>query len=236
MSRTPRPAALGTATRGSTVLRPHPSPTSVMVASPRPLARYGLRYLLGDRADIRLLAEVTALREAARLLVHSAPHILLVDSSETDRNVLELTAVQEIRSRRPHCRIVVLAEAERIPRLRALDLETISFLPCGQIGFDLPKRLCEIRAGAAVTHRPARGRPPRTPYTSATPPRPSPRLTHREEEVLDLLARGLSNLEISQGLNVSAATVKFHVGSLIRKFGVRRRTEVVYLAGRWGLT
>ena len=60
-------------------------------------------------------------------------------------------------------------------------------------------------------------------------------ITPREREILCLLARGLSNVAIGQRLYISAATVKFHVGNVMQKLGVRRRAEAVYAASKLGL-
>jgi DNA-binding CsgD family transcriptional regulator len=60
----------------------------------------------------------------------------------------------------------------------------------------------------------------------------SVKLTRREEEVLDGILRSLSNKEIGSGLNLSERTVKFHVSSLLAKFKVRGRMELVRQTGR----
>ena len=59
--------------------------------------------------------------------------------------------------------------------------------------------------------------------------------TPRELEVLALLARGLSNRDIAEALEISAHTAKFHVNSILQKLGVERRTEAVVRAARMGL-
>lgn len=68
--------------------------------------------------------------------------------------------------------------------------------------------------------------------------RPAPRLvglTKREQEVLVLIANGLSNAEISERLVISMPTVKTHVGSLLAKLHARDRAQLVIIAYESGL-
>jgi two-component system nitrate/nitrite response regulator NarL len=59
--------------------------------------------------------------------------------------------------------------------------------------------------------------------------------TPREEEVIELMAQGLSNREIAEALEVSVHTAKFHVNAILNKLGAQTRTEAVVLAARLGL-
>ena len=60
-------------------------------------------------------------------------------------------------------------------------------------------------------------------------------LTGREQEVLELVAEGLSNREIAEVLNISAHTVKFHLNAVLTKLDATTRTEAVVNAARWGV-
>lgn len=60
------------------------------------------------------------------------------------------------------------------------------------------------------------------------------KLTHREKEVLDLLLQGRTNKKIAQQLRISGFTVRDHVSSLLRKYGVESRMELVVGIGRMG--
>jgi two-component system nitrate/nitrite response regulator NarL len=74
-----------------------------------------------------------------------------------------------------------------------------------------------------------------TPRASTSTPTRSEPLTPREQEVLALLAEGLSNKAIADRLAISEHTAKFHVNAVLSKLGVQRRTEAVVRAARLGL-
>ena len=80
------------------------------------------------------------------------------------------------------------------------------------------------RGGRSMATRPAGPDEPRGPV-----------LTERENQVLKLLAVGMSNREIGDRLVISEATVKFHVRNLRDKLEVRRRTQIVHTATRQGI-
>ena len=63
----------------------------------------------------------------------------------------------------------------------------------------------------------------------------SPALTPREQEVLDLMARGSTNREIAEALHLSPHTIHEHTSSLYRKLGARNRADAVQRAHRLGL-
>jgi DNA-binding NarL/FixJ family response regulator len=69
---------------------------------------------------------------------------------------------------------------------------------------------------------------------NATPPQPAEPLTHREEEVLLEVARGLSNAEIARALHISLSTVKTHLASLMQKLHARNRVEIAIWAHETG--
>ena len=75
----------------------------------------------------------------------------------------------------------------------------------------------------------------REPPAAPTPPPALEELTPRDREVLDLLARGLSNPEICERLVISEATAKTHVARILQKLDLRDRVQAVIYAYESGL-
>ncbi|SHK97483.1 DNA-binding response regulator, NarL/FixJ family, contains REC and HTH domains [Pseudonocardia thermophila] len=210
------------------------TPTKIIAVSPRRLVRYGLRFLLGHRQDVRLLAEVDRLAHAARLLTHTAPHVIVVDAEALDPQTLDAAVMQEIRHRHPMCRVVALAELAEVPRLQLSNVGFARVLDRDAVGPELATTLQTVRSARADVLR--MNRVAELDSGGEQAARPAvPKLTEREFEVLTLVALGCTNSEIAERLYISNAAAKFHVGSLIRKFGVANRTAVTFEASRIGL-
>jgi DNA-binding NarL/FixJ family response regulator len=137
----------------------------------------------------------------------------------------------------------------RVLILTTFDLDEYVFeaLRAGASGFALKSRPLEellsairtVAAGEALL-APSVTRRLIAHFTEADrAPRPAPRgleeLTDREREVLALVARGLSNAELSETLHVSLPTAKTHVSRILTKLGARDRTQLVVLAYESGL-
>ena len=73
--------------------------------------------------------------------------------------------------------------------------------------------------------------PPSQPESDPAPDAAADPLTPREQQVLELVARGLSNREIGTELFISGKTASVHVSAILRKLGASTRTEAVFLAG-----
>jgi DNA-binding NarL/FixJ family response regulator len=211
----------------------------VLVADDHALMRDGLRAILDAQEDIEVVGEaedgVMAVDEAIRL----RPDVVIMD--------IRMPRLDGIEATKRLC-----GQSERGPRVLVLttfDMDEYVYeaLRAGADGFMLkdtpPSQLAEaVRTIArgeallapAVTSRLIEryvSRPP-----SATVKRERfAELTDRELEVLQLLTRGLSNVEIGAQLFLSEATVKTHVTRVLSKLGVRDRVQAVVLAYESGL-
>jgi DNA-binding NarL/FixJ family response regulator len=209
----------------------------VLIADDQEMIRHGFRLLLAREEDIEVVGEAAdglAAVDAARRL---SPDVVLMD--------IRMPAVDGIEATR---RILAAGGSTRVVILTTFDEDDLIFgaLEAGASGFllkDAPadEMIAGIRAAAAgdallspsVTRRVVSelGRRRRDGAAAQS----IAALTEREREVLALVARGLSNIEIAGELVVSPATIKTHVASILQKLGVRDRVRAVARAYEAGL-
>ena len=208
----------------------------VLVVDDQSMVRAGFRMLLGDEADIEVVAEAGNGREAVDKAARFQPTVVLMDIRMPELDGLEAT--RRILAADASARVLILTTFE-------LDEYVYEALLAGASGFvlkdDPPEQLlAAIRTVAAgdmllspaITKRVIRQftRAPRP-----TPPRAFDDLTAREREVFRLIAEGLSNSEIAAQLYISDTTVKTHITHILQKLNLRDRVQAVVLAYQSGL-
>ena len=201
----------------------------VMLIDDHALVRAAIRQAI-TAPDVEMVAEAATAEEALRIAPAAEPDILLVDIDLPGIDGLRL--VREMSARLPNTRIVMLtistAERDVLDAMRygasgyltkdlspeAL-LRTVRGVHAGELA--MPRRVAARlvqRLIAASRHGP---------LTVADPALVG--LSAREEEVLRLLADGLTDRAIADTLTLSPRTVESHVGSILAKLGVRNRAE-----------
>jgi DNA-binding NarL/FixJ family response regulator len=212
----------------------------VLIVDDQALVRTGFRMILEAEQDIEVVGEaadgIEAITEARRL----EPDVVLMDVRMPELDGIEATR-RLLANGGP--------EGTKVVMLTTFDMDEYVFdaLRAGASGFLLkdvpPERLVDgIRAVAngdallapSITRRLieefVRSGPP-----TRSPPAALDELTARELEVLQLIARGMSNAEIAKELFVSETTVKTHVAHVLMKLGLRDRVQAVVLAYEAGV-
>jgi DNA-binding NarL/FixJ family response regulator len=212
----------------------------VLVADDQALVRGSFRVLVDLTPDFTTVGEAGTGAEAVELTVRHRPDVVLMDVRMPEMDGIEAT--------RRICADPATA-ATRVLILTTFDLDEYVYgaLRAGASGFllkDTPPNelLGGIRVVAAgdgllapsVTRR-LIGEFARRPEPGRPLPQRLAGVTEREREVLTLVARGLSNVEIAAHLSLSLATVKTHMGRLLAKLGVRDRAQLVIVAYETGL-
>lgn len=188
--------------------------TTVLVVDDHPLFRDGLVSLLGTVADIEVVGAAGDGAEAVELARTHRPDVVLMDLNLPGLPGLEAT--RRILAEQGGCRVLVLT-------MQADQASVTSALRVGASGYLLKEAgqqevLAAIRTVASGGTVLGRG-------TASDRSRPPVDLTPRESEVLALVARGASNVEIARELDLSLKTVQNHVSNVLTKLQVRDRTQ-----------
>ena len=205
--------------------------TDILIADDEPLIRTGLRAIIDAEPDFTVVGEAADGAEVLPMVRTLRPDLVLMD--------VRMPAVDGIQATR-----TILAAMPEPPRILVVttfenDDYVYEALRAGASGFLLkrarpPEILQAIRTVALSDSLlfPAaiRGLAARHAAGRESDRVRRARLTEREEQVLALVARGLSNAEIAADLVVSVETVKTHVGNLLAKLGARDRTQAVIVA------
>ena len=208
----------------------------VVIVDDQAMVRTGFRMILGSEDGIDVVGEASNGRDGVSLVSAESPDVVLMDVRMPVVDGIEAT--REIVASGSPARVLILTTF-------GLDEYVYGALRAGASGFLLkeapPEQLVHavrtVAAGDAlldpsvtqrlieefVSRSPAVGRAPTASGELA-------RLSPREAEVLELVARAHSNAEIAERLFVSEATVKTHVARLLAKLGLRDRTQAVVFA------
>ena len=211
----------------------------IVIVDDQGMVRAGFRSLLADEDGFEVVGEAANGEEAVEVVTRLAPDVTLMDIRMP---VLDgIAATRELVGTGVPTRVLVLTTFD-------LDEYVFEALRAGASGFLLKDAPAEelaaaIRVVAAGESLLAPGVTRRVidafVRRPAPPPRPSEpliaSLTPREVEVLGLLARGLSNLDIATRLFVSEGTTKTHVSNVLTKLGLRDRVQAVIFAYEHGV-
>jgi DNA-binding NarL/FixJ family response regulator len=212
--------------------------TSVLIADDQAMIRTGLRKILEAESDLEVAAEASDGSEAVTEAVRARPDVVLMDIRMPVLDGIEAT--RRIARTVPSTRVLILTTF-------GLDTYVFDSLRSGASGFMLkdapPEELVAavriVAAGDALL-APAVTRSVVEEFVRAPIAQPAAQpaldeLTPRERQVLDLLARGLSNPEICSELVISEATTKTHVARILQKLDLRDRIQAVIYAYESGL-
>jgi DNA-binding NarL/FixJ family response regulator len=205
------------------------SAVTVAIVDDNDVIRHGLRSLLDTSSQVTVVGEAGDGEAAVELVRATRPDVTLLDVRMPRRDGVavagDVTGLT---------RVLMLTYSDAPDVVRAaLEAGAAGYLVHGTFRAEqLVSSVLQVAAGASVFSQPAvdvlRGAlaaPPK----AASPAPPDVGLSRRESEVMDLIAAGLTNAEISRRCFLSEKTVKNHVNHIFAKLGARSRAEAVAL-------
>lgn len=207
------------------------APIRVLVVDNHAMFAQAVATALGENDDIEVVGVAGSATQGIAAVAEHDPDVVLMDYRLPDLSGDEATRV--IRRDHPRTAVVVVTAAEDDEVLgKAVDAGCSGFV-MKQDGLD------ELLAAVRTAHAGGSVLPPRLLRTLMGRLRsgdePSPGLTPRETEVLQLLAEGLDTRDVAERLNCSHNTARNHTQSIIRKLGAHSKLEAVMTALRLGL-
>ncbi len=225
----------------------------VLLADDQDIIRTGLTIILNHQPDLEVIGQAADGIEAVAMAKQLRPDVILMDIKMPRLNGIQAT--RQIMAELPRTQIIVLTTYDT-------DDWVFDGIRAGAVGYLLKDTSSENLADAVrgamrgesqmdptvarkvlrefqhvtTAHRPTAGPPAPTQVTSTAPEDELPeKLTDREEEILKLLAAGVSNKEIAQKLSLSEGTVKNHISAILGKLHANDRTQAVLTALKRGL-
>lgn len=213
--------------------------TTILIVDDHPVFREGLKALLARRSEFKVIGEAADGAQGLRKALELKPDVVLMDISLPDRSGIEVT--YDIRSSLPETRVAILS--------MHLDIDYIArAFQAGATGYVVKESATErlIECLEAVTkgryfvdsslsHKVVESllhpRDQKARMTDAA----YGTLTSREQEVMRLLAEGLSAKEIAEKLCISQKTVENHRASIMRKLDLHTAMDLVRYAAKFGM-
>jgi NarL family two-component system response regulator LiaR len=213
MSR-PRPAS------GRATLR-------VLIANHQPIVRYALKSVITSEPDLQVIGETDDGGEAVRFARQLRPDIALIDLSMP--TVDGISATRMIRAALPNTQVVVVSGVDE-------DTSAVEAIRAGAAAYLLKdvriEELLRAIRGASTGQIVL----PASMATRMVRPRGGHDvLSHRESEIVHLVAHGLANKQVARQLGIMESTVKTHMSGILSKLGLASRTQLALYAARNGL-
>jgi two-component system response regulator DesR len=191
----------------------------VLVVDDHDVVHWGFRELLGEQPWVERCMAARTGAEALALVPALRPDVALVDlflAGESGADVCD-----SIRKASPSTRVLLISGAGRMSPAAARAAGASGFVSKDWEAREVARAVRMVGYGMTVFE--------------PTAEQPSPMLSEREREVLDLIAAGSTNREIAEQLFLSPHTVKEHTSAVYRKLQARNRAEAVQRAQRIGL-
>ena len=198
----------------------------ILIADDHPVVRQGLSTLLIPRNGMKVIGEATNGNQAIELAHQLKPDVIMMDMVMPEMSGAEAT--KQIMAEDPDTHILILTSFGQEENLiEALNAGALGCLLKDSQPDDLLQAIRTVLSGQMSIPKSLAAQlinqPPQANKTESL-------LTDREQEIVALVAQGLSNKEIARELGVSANTIRSHISNILRKLKLTNRTQIaIYL-------
>lgn len=212
------------------------SRTTVMIVDDHAMVRKGLRMLIESQHDLQVVGEAGSMREAIELGSRVKPQVVTLDLSMPGPS--GVASVERLRAAIPGVRIVVVTMHEDAAYVRAaMAMGASGYVIKGAADTELISAIRAVARGRVFIDvgDAATLESILAPTASSAGKTPIETLSEREREVLAKVARGYTNQQIADEISLSVKTVESYRARLMKKLGLKDRSDLVRLAIELGL-
>lgn len=206
--------------------------TRVAIVDDHLMFAESLARLLGDEGDIVVAGIASSGARARSLFAEESPHVALVDYHLPDGDGVSLA--RDLLVAQPDLGVIILTGTDDDQlMLAAIQAGCAGFLTKDKAALEVADAVRTVAGGEALISAPMLAR--LLARVDRSPQPPGSDLTTRERDLLEEMARGLTNRAIAEELHLSVNTVRNYTQSILSKFGAHSKLEAVSLAVRYGL-
>ncbi|MBI2332038.1 MAG: response regulator transcription factor [Chloroflexi bacterium] len=207
-------------------------PIRVLIVDDHEIVREGLQILLSEESEFEVIGTAGNSDEAVSMTKLHKPDVVLMDVVLPGLDGIETT--KQVVAVSPSTQVLVLTSYSDDQRVRdAIQAGAIGYLLKDVLKAELLNAIRSAAAGKPALHAEAQQFLMR--HLTGTDTSPHSRLTSREFNILQLIAKGKSNKEIALALHLTEGTVKGYVSTVFDKLGVADRTQAALYAVEHGL-
>lgn len=207
----------------------------VLLVDDHPVVRNGLRLMLSEYAEFAVVAEAESCDDALQKVASVKPDLVLMDINLGSAEKDGIFTTREILDRHPGTQVIIISMGKEKADIRnAIEAGAVGYLVKDITGPELARALTTVLEGGSALS-PDVSREVLREFTGmlsrgSAPQEPRESLSEKEREVLVLLCKGNSNRDIGASLFITEKTVKSHITAILRKLGVKDRTQAVIKA------
>jgi DNA-binding NarL/FixJ family response regulator len=200
----------------------------ILIADDHPIVRTGLKQIIAEEPDIKIIGEATNGNEVLEFLMKNPCDLVLLDLAMPKRTGLEV--LSEIRQIQPNIAILVLSiYPEDQYAVRALRAGASGYLTKASAPVELVKAMRKVLSGGKYISV-SLAEILASEIDQHTPQQPHERLSDREYQVMLMLAAGKTVTEVGKDLNLSVKTISTYRARILEKMNIKNNAQLTFYA------